>query len=313
MKRLIYFSLLLVLIGTTHSTRAAGLIVVDDARLREPGSPEIVPRPWPPTHPRPFPSPRVYAFAPIEVSSHQVNVRIQDQVATTSIDQEFYNPNAERIEGTFLFPVPKGAHLNKFTMDIDGRPVEAELLMADKARQLYEDIVRKMKDPALLEYAGRDLFKVRIFPFEPHGKKRVKLSYSQVLRADSGLISYDYPLGTEKFSAKPVKNVSLKIELESSRALKSIYSPSHAVEIRRSGARRALLVMKPPRRAPMLIFKLFFTQDEDDVGVNLMTYKTAGEDGYFSAAGLSGRGRQEPESDIKRRDLRARYLWFNGR
>src|SRR6185503_16232290 len=174
MKRLIYFSFLLVLIGTTHSARAAGLIVVDDARWREPGSPEIVPRPWPPPNPRPFPSPRVYAFAPIEVSSHQVNVRIKDQVATTSIDQEFYNPNAERIEGTFLFPVPKGAHLNKFTMDIDGRQVEAELLMADKARQLYEDIVRKMKDPALLEYAGRDLFKVRIFPFEPHGKKRVK-------------------------------------------------------------------------------------------------------------------------------------------
>jgi Ca-activated chloride channel family protein len=166
-------------------------------------------------------------------------------------------------------------------MDIDGRPVEAELLMADKARQLYEDIVRKMKDPALLEYAGRDLFKVRIFPFEPHGKKRVKLSYSQVLRADSGLISYDYPLGTEKFSAKPVKNVSLKIELESSRALKSIYSPSHAVEIRRSGAHRATIGYEASEACADADFQLFFTQDEDDVGVNLMTYKTAGEDGYF--------------------------------
>ncbi|MEO8428856.1 MAG: VIT domain-containing protein [Verrucomicrobiota bacterium] len=281
MKHWLYYSLLLVAIGTTYSARAAGLIVVDDARWGKPGPPEIVPPPWPPPHPRPLPSPRVYDFAPIELSSHQVNVRIKDQVATTSIDQESYNPNSQRMEGTFLFPVPKGAHLDKFSIDIDGRPVEAELLLADKARKLYEDIVRKMKDPALLEYAGRDLFKVRIFPFEPLGRKRVKLSYSQVLKADSGLISYNYPLGTEKFSARPVKNVSLKIELESSRALKSIYSPSHVVEIRRSGAHRATIGYEAAQTRADSDFQLFFTQDEDDVGMNLMTYKIAGEDGYF--------------------------------
>ena len=78
------------------------------------------------------------------------------------MDQEFYNPNPSRLEGTFVFPVPKGAHINKFTMEIDGKQVEAELLAADKARHIYEDIVRKLKDPALLEYAGRDIFKVRV-------------------------------------------------------------------------------------------------------------------------------------------------------
>ena len=111
-----------------------------------------------------FVPPGHFPFAPLEVSSHHVEVKIDGQVAVTSIDQEFYNPNDQRLEGTYMFPVPKGAHIDKFSMEIGGKMVEAELLPADKARKIYEDIVRKMRDPALLEYAGRDLFKVRIFP-----------------------------------------------------------------------------------------------------------------------------------------------------
>ena len=79
-----------------------------------------------------------------------------------------------------MFPVPKGAHIDKFSMEIGGKMVDAELLPADKARQIYEDIVRKMRDPALLEYAGRDMFKVRIFPIEPRKEKQVKITYFRV-------------------------------------------------------------------------------------------------------------------------------------
>src|SRR6185369_3690652 len=136
--------------------------------------------------PRPISPPRPYVFAPLEVVYHHVNVKIEGQVATTSVDQEFYNPKPSRLEGTYLFPIPKGAQIDKFTMDIGGRMVEAELLSAAKVRAIYEDIVRKLKDPALLEYADRDVFKVRIFPIEPNSRKRIKLSYTQVLKADSG-------------------------------------------------------------------------------------------------------------------------------
>ena len=131
-----------------------------------------------------------YPFAPLEVTSHHVDVKIDGQVAVTSIDQEFYNPNDQRLEGTYMFPVPKGAHIDKFCMEIGGKMMDAELLPADKARQIYEDIVRKMRDPALLEYAGRDLFKVRIFPIEPHSRKPIKISYTELLRSDTGAVTY---------------------------------------------------------------------------------------------------------------------------
>src|SRR5580704_9938225 len=168
---------------------------------------------WRPNPERPYQRP----FAPLEIRYHHVTVKIDGQVATTSVDQEFFNPNPERLEGTYLFPVPKGAQIDKFTMDIGGKQVEAELLPAEKARQIYEDIVRKMRDPALLEYADRDVFRVRIFPIEPNSHKHVKLSYSQVLRSEAGLTEYVYPLNTEKFSAKPIKNVSVNVELTSQR------------------------------------------------------------------------------------------------
>ena len=124
-------------------------------------------------NPPPVMVPGHFQFAPLEVTYHHVTVEIHDRVATTTVDQDFYNPNSQRLEGTYLFPLPEGSHIDKFSMEIDGKMTDAELLPADKARDLYEEIVRRMRDPALLEYAGRDAFKVRIFPFEPNSHKPV--------------------------------------------------------------------------------------------------------------------------------------------
>ena len=264
---------LLSFVSPVSSCRADGLIIVDEAHW--------MPRPrHPPQHwPHPTPAPRVYA--PLEVVYHHVTVKIDGQIATTSVDQEFFNPNNQRLEGTYLCPIPRGAQIDKFTMDIGGKMVEAELLPAAKARAIYEDIVRKLKDPALLEYADRDVFKVRVYPIEPRSKKRIKLSYTQVLKADAGLVNYTYPLNTEKFSAAPVKNVSIKVELVNDRPLKSIYSPSHTVEIKRHGSQRATVGFEENNVKPDADFSLYFAPEKDELGVNLVAHKSAGEDGYF--------------------------------
>src|SRR5207237_5856096 len=162
----------------------------------------------------------------------------------------------------------------------DGKPVEAELMAADKARGIYEDIVRKLRDPALLEYASQDVFKVRIFPIEPHAKKHISLSYTQLLKSDSGLIGYTYPLNTEKFSAKPIPDVSIKVEVETKRPLISLYSPSHNVEIKRYGANKATVGYEARNVKPDTDFQIFFASEADEVGVNLMTYRTSSDDGY---------------------------------
>jgi Ca-activated chloride channel homolog len=286
MKRWILLFVFLASMISTLPVRAIGIIIVPDSEFWPhpdpiPPQPPYFPRPRPPRPMPPIIRPERYAFAPLEISFAKINTRITDQIAVTKVDQEFYNPNAARLEGTFVFPVPKGAQIDKFTMEIDGKQVEAELLPADKARRIYEDIVRNMRDPALLEYAGRDLFKLRIFPIEPQGKKRITLSYTQLLKADNNLVSYELPLNTEKFSAKPIKNVSVKIELETQRAIKTIYSPSHNVEIKRDGARRAILGYEASDVKPDTDLQVYFSTEKNELGVNLLTSKSEGKDGYF--------------------------------
>lgn len=286
MKRATLFLLLVGLAMTAAApARAAGLIIVHDPDFWT--RPIIWPPPWPPyppppppRPPRPLPPP---VWAPLEITLTRAEVTVKDQVAVTTVEQEFYNPNARQLEGTFLFPVPRGAQLRKFTLEINGKPMEAELLAADKAKGIYEDIVRRLRDPALLEFAGRDLYKVRLFPVEPHGKKRITLTYQQLLKAEAGLVAYTLPLAAEKYSAGPIKNLSFKITLETSRPLKTLYSPSHKVEIRREGARRAVLGYEAAQVKPDTDFQLYYSMEEGEFGVSLLTHRRAGEEGYFVA------------------------------
>ena len=273
MKRLQFGFYCWLLFLTSLTLNADGFIIINHDGI-------IPPRPGPPIRPRP-PIVRHYPFAPLEVSYHHVDVKIDNQVSITSIDQEFYNPNAQRLEGTYIFPMPKGAVLNKFSMEIDGKTMEAELLSADKARQIYEDIVRQMKDPALMEYAGQGAFKVRIYPIEPRGKKQIKLKYTQVLKLDSGLVRYVYPLNTEKFSAKPIPSISINIELASSLPLKTVYSPSHEVNIKRIDDKHVTIKYETKSAKPDTDFELLYSQDDAELGVNLITQKSTGEEGFF--------------------------------
>ncbi|MDD5349610.1 MAG: VIT domain-containing protein [Chthoniobacteraceae bacterium] len=226
-------------------------------------------------------APAKQPLTPLEVTRHQVSVRIEGPLATTTVEEEFYNPQSRRLEGTYLFPIPKEAHLDQFRMDVNGKMTPAELLPADKARELYESIVRKAKDPALLEYAGRGLFKARIFPIEPHSRKQVKLVYTELLTAEEGTLRYTYPLGTEKFSAKPIPTLGVKVEVLSEEPLTSIYSPSHKIDIQRDGPRKAAIRYEAKNEKPDTDFQLVLAQGKADVGVHVMTCKQGDEPGYF--------------------------------
>jgi len=228
--------------------------------------------------PRPEPLQSPY---PLEVLYHHVDVKINGNIAETFIDQEFYNPSNNMLEGYYIFPIPKDAVINKFSMEINGQMVNAELLDAIKARQIYEDIVRQIKDPALLEYTGQGIFKVRIFPIEPRSKKKVNISYREVLNSDTGMYEYVYPLNTEKFSSKPVKSVSIKVDLKTNNKIKTIYSPTHSVDVVHKDNKNTVVSFEEENTKPDIDFKLYYSTNNDDVGLSLLTYRTGNDDGYF--------------------------------
>ncbi|MBK7498402.1 MAG: VWA domain-containing protein [Ignavibacteriales bacterium] len=228
--------------------------------------------------PRPNPLPNPF---PLEVVYHKVDVKIDGQSAITKIDQSFYNPSNYQLEGFYIFPIPKGAIINNFIMIINGKETKAELLDSDKARKIYEDIVRQMRDPALLEYSEQNIFKLRIFPIEPRSEKKISISYSQILESDNNLVEYVYPLNTEKFSAKPLKNVSVKIDLKSNEKIKNIYCPTHEVDIVNKSDNHSIISFEAENTKPDSDFKLYFTKNSSTVGLSLLSYQSGKNDGYF--------------------------------
>jgi Ca-activated chloride channel family protein len=217
----------------------------------------------------------------LTIKYHRVSVTIEDQVATTRVDQLFLNENSWTAEGTYIFPLPKGAAVSEFIMWVDGQPVTAEILEAGEARRIYDDIVRTMRDPALLEYVGQDLVKASIFPIPAGEERRVELEYSQVLPADNGLVHYVYPLSTEKFSARPLEEVAIRVEIASQDPIKAVYSPSHEVFIERDGEYRAVVGLEQSDVLPDKDFELYYSMSPEAIGLNLLTYKEAGQDGFF--------------------------------
>ncbi len=264
----------------------------------------VVPPPghvFPPPRPRPLPPPPLSPF-PLEVVYHKVKVQITGQAAVTDIDQEFYNPTAWQLEGYYLFPLPSNAVIKKFSMFVNGKETEAELLDAKKARDIYEDIVRKQRDPALLEYLGKGMFKARIFPIEPHSKKRVKISYRELLLKDNHTIEYIYPLNTEKFSASPLKDLSIDVDIDSPENIKNIYCPTHQAEIVRKDNKHARVGFEAKDTKPDIDFKLYYGTDDEELGISLLSYKKDKDDeGYFLLTLSPGFG--EKNAEITEKDI----------
>ncbi|MCB0191077.1 MAG: hypothetical protein KDJ65_03965, partial [Anaerolineae bacterium] len=238
----------------------------------------IIPEPPICRHPCPIPPPPPREVPYLTVESLRVDVTIDNQVATTRVEQVFRNDSQWSLEGTYIFPLPEEAAINDFAMWINGDRVEGQLYTKEEARRIYDNIVRRRLDPALLEYIGRDLFQASIFPIEPGDTRRVELEYTQILPVENGLVQYVHPLSAEKFSQRPMEAASITVNITSNDAIKAIYSPSHPVSIDRDGRFGALAGWEDFDVRPNTDFSLFYSLSSEDIGVNLLSTKERDED-----------------------------------
>mgnify|MGYP005843260401 FL=1 len=239
----------------------------------------IIP-PWPPEPPPPgvITNPQW-----LTIRYHRVHIAIDNQIATTRVDQIFVNEGDMTAEGTYIFPLPEGATVNDFVMWVDGKPVEARILERDEARRIYDDIVRRFRDPALLEYVGTQLVQANVFPIAPGEERRIELEYAQVLDVDQGLITYRYPLNTERFSARPLEEVTISVEVTSNDDIGAIYSDTHDIAIRRDGARRFTAGYEAYNVLPDTDFILRYGLASEDININLLTYRESADGrGFFA-------------------------------
>jgi Ca-activated chloride channel family protein len=225
--------------------------------------------------------PQIWRMGGLEIEYQRVNVTIKDQVATTHIEQLFVNDSDQMLEGTYLFPLPQGASVSQLTMWVNGQAIEAKILEKEEAREIYDAIVRELRDPALLEYVGSNAIQANVFPIPPHEERRVEIEYSQVLPAENGLIHYIYPQSTNLYTNIPLDNQSIRVEVVSDEPIHAIYSPSHPVSINREGEYEAVVGFEADDVTPDVDFELYYTVSPEEIGLNLLSYGEAGEDGFF--------------------------------
>jgi len=220
----------------------------------------------PPVIPRPAGPPE------IRLESVQVQADVDQGVARVRVDQRFVNHAGAPAEGTYLFPLPPGASVSSFQMFVDGQAFAGEVLDADKAREVYEGIVRRNRDPALLQSIGQGLLQARIFPVPPGGERQIRVEYSQVLPREAGLWEFAMPLGSQA-----VPKAAITVNL--AKAGPTVYSPTHEVSVLHTadGSARVSYEGSGARGD----FRLLFGKASTDMAVTLLSYRATPEDGYF--------------------------------
>jgi Ca-activated chloride channel family protein len=231
----------------------------------------------------PEPAPVTY-----KIDTLEVDARVTDQVAKVQVSQSFVNTGSRQMEVSFIFPLPYDGAIDRMTLLVDGREMPAKLLSADEARRAYEEIVRKNRDPALLEWIGTGMFKTSVFPVPPGAKRTVSLRYVQLCRMQAGMTDFLFPLSTAKYTSQPVEKINFRIAVESQEDIKNIYSPTHAVEIKRPDDRHAVVNYTAKDQVPASDFRLLYDIGRGKVSMRVLTYRpdkgapgTPGQDGYF--------------------------------
>jgi Ca-activated chloride channel family protein len=274
-------------------------------------------RPCQPPISRPLPLPNA-----LPVKSIQIDTKINGQVSTTHLEQVFRNDTPYTLEGTYFFPIPETASIVEFAIWENGKKLVGEVRSREEARRIYDEIVRRQRDPGLLEYAGKDLFQASIFPIPPHSDKKLEMTYSEVLKAESGTVAYRYPLGTGRnLWARPVRGfddrlpvkgsgmpspqkfgtISGRIEIVGKEALRNIYSPSHKIDLTRKTETSATVSFETNGNDND--FQLFYGLSNGDFGMSLLTYREPGKDGYFLL-------QLSPKDNITERELVEKDIVF---
>src|SRR6185503_3338527 len=248
------FRLLIVLFVLTSSAafaQAQGIIVPGPCQR----CPDI---------PRPMNLPRS-----LPIKSIKIDAKINSQLATTHVEQIFRNDTNVTLEGTYLFPIPETASIVEFAIWDGERRLVGEVRSREEARRIYDEIVRRQRDPGLLEYAGKDLFQASIFPIPPRSDKKLELTYTQVARADSGTVAYRYPLGTGRQMTE-IGSVAGRVELQSKEPLRNVYSPTHVIDVKHNSDSQSIVSFESERGKEPQDFQLFYTISKEDFGLTLL-------------------------------------------
>jgi Ca-activated chloride channel family protein len=254
--------------------------------------------PVPPPRPVPVPPimPMIAGLQPLslEVDANVDGVRIS---ATCSL--RFRNMLGVPAEGTILFPVPEGVSVERFTMRVGEEVIGGELLTADEARRIYEEIVRRRRDPAILSLVGDSALSVRVFPVPPGEERTLEVRWSGLLEREREESRIRLPLKTSLESVS--ERIAVRVDIRTDEPLTTLYSPVEGVSVVRDTSRSAVLRWEAEGlRAPYEWTAVFGTT-RAPVGISIIPFREFGDDGYalvLISPGLPDDDRRSPKNFI---------------
>lgn len=216
------------------------------------------------------------------VDGIDARVEILELVARTTLEIRVTNPGAQQAEAVLLLPVPAGAAVSEFAFSGVGataaRP-SAQLLPREEARRTYDEIVRRVKDPALLEFVGSQLIRSSVFPVPAGGSQTLRLTYEHLLETDGG--RRDYYLARSESLGQRVP-CRVEVALRSKQPISMVYSPTHELETLQREPHHHRVRLRASAAATPGPFRLSYLVAEKGVSASLIACPDpSGEGGYF--------------------------------
>jgi len=228
----------------------------------------------------------------IEKIRSAVQVAVTGRIARVTVEEWFRNSGPLMDEGSYLYPLPGETVFSDFSLWQGDRELKGEPMDAAQARSIYEEIVRRKRDPALIELAGHGLLRARVFPITPGETRKITLRYTQVLDRVGDAVRFRYAAGTAAVSR------SFRLQVDSAAGVGDPYSPTHRLTVSRSGDRLELALADTTAGGDL---ELLLPLARGLVGMSLLTQQSAGEDGSFML--LLAPGRAAEVGEPLRRDV----------
>src|SRR6184192_1751570 len=223
-----------------------------------------------------------------------VQVTLTGRAAHVTVEEWFRNSGPVLDEGNYLYPLAGEAVFSDFSLWQGDRELKGEPMDASQARAIYEDIVRRKRDPALIELAGHGLLRARVFPIAPGETRKITLRYTQLLDRVGDAWRFRYGAGSGP--GIPASR-SLRVQVDSAGRFGEPYSPTHRVNVTRDADRLEITLADTSARGDL---ELFLPLAHGLVGMSFVASQPAAEDGYFMLLLAPGRPR---EAETVRRDL----------
>jgi hypothetical protein len=114
---------------------------------------------------------------PVVLRNLAVRARVSGLFAETTQTLTFYNPNGRDLEGSLSFPLPDGAVVCGYALDVDGRMVDGVVVPKQEARRILEAEERKGVDPGLIEQVQGNVYRTRVYPIPAFGTRTLRIVY----------------------------------------------------------------------------------------------------------------------------------------